>query len=167
MAVGRTRAKQIAAAKKGDEVFPSSCTATPHLRDKASAPRRSTSLVQGYNVGGTIHVIVNNLIGFTTEPPNPPARFSSDLAKRLPIPIFHVNAEDPDAVVRVARIALDYRYEFGNRCRHRPDRLSPSRPQRSGRSHHHAAASLRANQESSAALGNLCATNRCRSPLGK
>ncbi len=60
--------------------------------------------VPGYNVGGAIHVIVNNLIGFTTEPyESTSSRFSSDLAKRLPIPIFHVNAEDADAVVRIAR----------------------------------------------------------------
>jgi len=65
-------------------------------------------------VGGSVHIIVNNLIGFTTAPKDGgSSRYSSDLAKRLPIPIFHVNAEDPDAVVRVGRMALDYRYEFG------------------------------------------------------
>ena len=56
----------------------------------------------GYSVGGAIHVIVNNLIGFTTNPRElHTSRFSADLAKRQPIPIFHVNAEDPEAVVRV------------------------------------------------------------------
>ena len=70
--------------------------------------------LRGYNVGGTVHVIVNNLIGFTTNPSEAySSRFSSDLAKRLPIPIFHVNGEDADAVVRVGRMALEYRYEFG------------------------------------------------------
>ena len=65
-------------------------------------------------MGGSVHIIVNNLIGFTTAPQDGgSSRYSSDLAKRLPIPIFHVNAEDPDAVVRVGRMALDYRYEFG------------------------------------------------------
>ncbi len=69
--------------------------------------------VEGFNVGGSVHIIVNNLIGFTTVPRDcHSSRFSSDLAKRLPIPIFHVNAEDPEAVVRVGRIALDYRYAF-------------------------------------------------------
>jgi 2-oxoglutarate dehydrogenase E1 component len=69
--------------------------------------------VEGYTVGGSVHIIVNNLIGFTTVPCEAhSSRFSSDLAKRLPIPIFHVNAEDPDAVVRVGRIALDYRNAF-------------------------------------------------------
>ena len=70
--------------------------------------------VEGFAVGGSVHIIVNNLIGFTTAPKDGgSSRYSSDLAKRLPIPIFHVNAEDPDAVVRVGRMALDYRYEFG------------------------------------------------------
>jgi 2-oxoglutarate dehydrogenase E1 component len=69
--------------------------------------------LRGYRVGGTVHVIVNNLIGFTTEPPAlQSSRFASDVAKRLPIPIFHVNGEDPDAVVRVAALAVDYRYAF-------------------------------------------------------
>jgi 2-oxoglutarate dehydrogenase E1 component len=67
----------------------------------------------GYDVGGTVHVIVNNLLGFTALPQESNAsRFASDLAKRLPIPIFHVNAEDPDAVVRVARIAASFRHRF-------------------------------------------------------
>ena len=71
--------------------------------------------VEGYNVGGSVHIIVNNLIGFTTVPrESHSSRFSSDLSKRLPIPIFHVNAEDPEAVTRVGRIALDYRYAFGS-----------------------------------------------------
>jgi 2-oxoglutarate dehydrogenase E1 component len=71
------------------------------------------SQLNGYSVGGTINVIVNNLIGFTTNPEElHSSRFASDLSKRLPIPIFHVNAEDPDAVVRVARLAAEYRYEF-------------------------------------------------------
>lgn len=69
--------------------------------------------VNGFSVGGSIHVIVNNLIGFTAEPEESnSSRFASDLAKRLPIPIFHVNAEDPDAVVRIAALAAEYRYTF-------------------------------------------------------
>ncbi|HVG92232.1 MAG TPA: thiamine pyrophosphate-dependent enzyme, partial [Alphaproteobacteria bacterium] len=71
--------------------------------------------LKGYSVGGAIHVIVNNLIGFTTNPRElHTSRFSSDLAKRQPIPIFHVNAEDPEAVLRVARMATEYRYQFGS-----------------------------------------------------
>uniref|UniRef100_A0A7V4XS80 oxoglutarate dehydrogenase (succinyl-transferring) n=1 Tax=Acidobacterium capsulatum TaxID=33075 RepID=A0A7V4XS80_9BACT len=69
--------------------------------------------VDGFNIGGSIHIIVNNLIGFTAEPEESnSSRFASDMAKRLPIPIFHVNAEDPDAVVRIAALAAEYRYTF-------------------------------------------------------
>lgn len=71
--------------------------------------------LDGYTVGGMIHVVVNNLIGFTTQPEALWSwRFSTDVAKRLPIPIFHVNGEDPEQVVRVAKMAVDYRYEFGS-----------------------------------------------------
>ncbi|MBI4446170.1 MAG: 2-oxoglutarate dehydrogenase E1 component [Acidobacteria bacterium] len=69
--------------------------------------------LNGYSVGGAVHVIVNNLIGFTTdwrELHSTP--FASDVAKRLPIPIFHVNAEDPEAAARVARWACEFRYQF-------------------------------------------------------
>ena len=67
----------------------------------------------GYDVGGTVHVIVNNLLGFTALPEESnSSRYASDLAKRLPVPILHVNAEDPDAVVRVATIAAEYRHLF-------------------------------------------------------
>jgi 2-oxoglutarate dehydrogenase E1 component len=67
----------------------------------------------GYTVGGTVHVIANNLIGFTTVPrESHSSRFSAQLARRQSIPIFHVNGEDVDAVIRVGRIALEYRYAF-------------------------------------------------------
>jgi 2-oxoglutarate dehydrogenase E1 component len=67
----------------------------------------------GFTVGGTIQIIVNNLIGFTADPDECyPSRFASDIGKRLPIPIFHVNAEDADAAIRVASLAAEYRYTF-------------------------------------------------------
>jgi 2-oxoglutarate dehydrogenase E1 component len=70
--------------------------------------------LKAYTVGGTIHVIVNNLIGFTTRPAQEhSSRFASDIAKRQSVPVFHVNAEDPDAVVRVGRMAAEYRATFG------------------------------------------------------
>jgi 2-oxoglutarate dehydrogenase E1 component len=60
-----------------------------------------------------VHVIVNNLLGFTALPEESNAsRFCTDVAKRMPVPIFHVNAEDPDAVVRVAGIAAEFRHRF-------------------------------------------------------
>ncbi|SEC15815.1 2-oxoglutarate dehydrogenase E1 component [Terriglobus roseus] len=71
--------------------------------------------INGYTVGGTIQIVVNNLLGFTAEPlESNSSRFATDMAKRLPIPIFHVNAEDPDAVVRVAAIAAEYRATFAS-----------------------------------------------------
>jgi 2-oxoglutarate dehydrogenase E1 component len=71
--------------------------------------------LKGFNVGGAIQIIVNNLIGFTTNPTElHTSRFSSDLAKRQPIPIFHVNAEDPEAVLRVGKMAVEYRYRFAS-----------------------------------------------------
>jgi 2-oxoglutarate dehydrogenase E1 component len=71
--------------------------------------------LKAYTVGGTIHIVVNNLIGFTTRPPQEhSSRFASDIAKRQSVPVFHVNGEDPDAVVRVGRLAAEYRAEFGS-----------------------------------------------------
>ncbi|MEM7480446.1 MAG: 2-oxoglutarate dehydrogenase E1 component [Acidobacteriota bacterium] len=71
--------------------------------------------IDGFSVGGTVHVIVNNLIGFTTEPhAYGSTRFATDVALRLPIPIFHVNGEDLAAVARTARLAAEYRYAFGS-----------------------------------------------------
>ncbi len=71
--------------------------------------------IDGFSVGGTIQVIVNNLLGFTANPEESnSSRFASDLAKRLPIPIFHVNAEDPEAVVRIAALAAEYRNTFAS-----------------------------------------------------
>jgi 2-oxoglutarate dehydrogenase E1 component len=77
------------------------------------AETMNLALIEGYSVGGAIQIIVNNLIGFTAEPEESNStRFSSDLAKRLPVPIFHVNGEDADAVVRVAALAVEYRHTF-------------------------------------------------------
>ena len=71
--------------------------------------------LKAYTVGGTIHIIVNNLIGFTTRPVQAQSsRFASDIAKRQSVPVFHVNAEDPDAVVRIGRIAAEYRSKFSS-----------------------------------------------------
>jgi 2-oxoglutarate dehydrogenase E1 component len=67
----------------------------------------------GYRTGGTIHVVVNNQIGFTTPPSKGRSSvYSTDVAKINQVPIFHVNADDPEAAYRVLEIALDYRQEF-------------------------------------------------------
>ena len=67
----------------------------------------------GFTVGGAIHIIANNQIGFTTVPRElHSSRFSAQLARRQDVPVFHVNGEDVDAVIRVGRMALEYRYKF-------------------------------------------------------
>ena len=115
--VGRTRAKQDRAGLGGTQKF------LPLLvhGDGAFAGQGifaetlNYADLTGFSVGGTVHVIVNNLIGFTTTPGElHSAHFAAQLARRQNIPIFHVNAEDVDAVVRVGRMALEYRYTFGS-----------------------------------------------------
>jgi len=116
VAIGRTRAKQMRRGESGRrEVVPILLHGDAAFAGQGiCAETLNMSGVAGFAVGGSVHIIVNNLIGFTTVPRDTgSSRFSSDLAKRLPVPIFHVNAEDPDAVVRVGRMALDYRYAFG------------------------------------------------------
>jgi 2-oxoglutarate dehydrogenase E1 component len=72
------------------------------------------SRLAGYTTGGTIHIIINNQIGFTTEPGEARSTlYASDLAKGFEIPIVHVNADDPIACIAVARMAYAYRKEFG------------------------------------------------------
>ena len=69
--------------------------------------------IKGYRVGGTIHIVVNNQIGFTTTPEAARSGFySTDVAKIVQAPIFHVNGDDPEACVRVARLAYAYRQRF-------------------------------------------------------
>jgi 2-oxoglutarate dehydrogenase E1 component len=71
--------------------------------------------LSGYTVGGTVHVVLNNLIGFTTPPASLySSRLATDVARRLSIPILHVSAASPEHVVRAARLASEYRYEFGS-----------------------------------------------------
>ncbi len=113
--IGRTRAKQDRAGEGGTAKY------LPVLvhGDAAFAGQGITAETMnyadlgGYTVGGTIHIIVNNLIGFTTNARDEhSSRFAAQLARRQAIPIFHVNGEDVDAVMRIARLATEYRYQF-------------------------------------------------------
>ena len=71
------------------------------------------SQLSGFRTGGTLHIIVNNQIGFTTGPTaGRSTRYPTDLAKGLQVPVLHVNGDDPEAVVRMGRLALAYREEF-------------------------------------------------------
>ncbi|MGD1079425.1 MAG: 2-oxoglutarate dehydrogenase E1 component [Candidatus Sulfotelmatobacter sp.] len=114
--VGRTRAKQDRTGEGGREKY------LPLLVHGDAAFAGQGILAEtmnyadlpGYTVGGTIHVVVNNLLGFTTSyTEEHSTRFAACIARRQSIPIFHVNGEDVDAVVRVARLATEYRYKFG------------------------------------------------------
>jgi 2-oxoglutarate dehydrogenase E1 component len=68
----------------------------------------------GYATGGTIHVIVNNQVGFTTDPEDARStRYASDITRMLKVPVFHVNGEDPEAVAQVAHLAVEWRQRFG------------------------------------------------------
>jgi 2-oxoglutarate dehydrogenase E1 component len=115
VALGRVRAKQARLEDaKREKVFPIVLHGDAAFAGQGIlAETLNLAELHGYRVGGTVHVIVNNLIGFTTEPRAlHSSRFASDVARRLPVPIFHVNGEDPDAVARVAQLAVDYRYAF-------------------------------------------------------
>ena len=73
----------------------------------------SLSLLKGYRTGGTIHIVVNNQVGFTTSPHAArSSTYSTDIAKMIQSPVFHVNGDDPEACVRVARLAFEYRQAF-------------------------------------------------------
>jgi 2-oxoglutarate dehydrogenase E1 component len=114
--VGRTRAKQDRTGEGGREKY------LPLLIHGDAAFAGQGILAEtmnfadlpSYTVGGTIHVVANNLLGFTTSYlEEHSTRFAACIARRQSIPIFHVNGEDVDAVVRVARLATEYRYQFG------------------------------------------------------
>jgi 2-oxoglutarate dehydrogenase E1 component len=113
--IGKVRAKQVQ--RKAVE----SCAVLPLLLhgDAAFAGQGITAEtlmiaeLPGYRVGGTIHIVINNQIGFTTMPKfGRSGPYCTDVAKAIAAPIFHVNGDDPEAVVHVARIAAEFRQKF-------------------------------------------------------
>lgn len=115
VAIGRVRAKQD---RSGDIRREHTMALLIH-GDAAAAGEGvvqetfNLSQLPGYRTGGTMHVIVNNQIGFITSPhEGRSSTYATDVARMLQIPIFHVNGEDPEAVAFVVRLAMDFRKEF-------------------------------------------------------
>ncbi len=117
VAIGRMRAKQdylIKEAVRGDH------TLTILIHGDASFSGEgivqetlNLSNLNGYQVGGALHIVVNNQIGYTTSPADGRStRYATDVARMLQCPIFHVNGESPEAVAQVIRLALDFRQQF-------------------------------------------------------
>ena len=113
--MGRARAWQIRMGDPGkQQVLPIILHGDAAFAGQGiTAESLNMASLAGYNIGGTMHIITNNLLGFTANPDESNStRFATDLAKRLPIPIFHVNGEDPDTAMRIAAIAAEYRQRF-------------------------------------------------------
>ena len=112
--------------------------------------------LDGYKVGGSLHLVQNNQIGFTTDfEDSRSTTWASDLAKGYDVPIIHVNADDVEACMSAVRLAMAFRTEFGHDVADRPDRLPALRPQRGRRARVHAARDVRADQAPRARIGAL------------
>ena len=119
--VGRARAAQETRDSAGQPKRDILASLAVQVHGDASFPGQGVvaetlnlSQLSGYRVGGTIHIIANNQIGFTTNPQDGRSTmYASDLAKGFEIPIVHVNADDPEACLAVTRLAVAYRQKFG------------------------------------------------------
>ena len=112
---GRTRAKQIRVGDlAGETILPVLLHGDAAFAGQGIvAETLNLSKLAGYSTGGTLHVVVNNQIGFTTPPSEARSTlYCTDVAKMIQAPIFHVNGDDPDAVVYCVRLALAYRQRF-------------------------------------------------------
>ena len=115
VAQGRTRSKQD---RRGDTARREAMTILIH-GDAAFAGEGvvqetlNLSELPGYRTGGTLHIVINNQLGFTTMPDDGRSTtYATDIAKMLQVPIFHVNGEDPEAVAQAVSLAMDFRHEF-------------------------------------------------------
>ena len=113
--IGKARAKQIQLNDtEAEKVMPILMHGDAAFAGQGlAAETLMISELPGYRVGGTVHIVINNQIGFTTTPKyGRSGPYSTDVAKMLAAPIFHVNGDDPEAVVHVARIATEFRQKF-------------------------------------------------------
>ncbi len=110
---GRVRAKQDRAKRIG--VVPLLIHGDAAFMGQGVVPETlNLAGLEGYTTGGTIHVVVNNQIGFTTVPEDSRStRYCTDITRMMKVPVFHVNGEDPEAVIQVTRLATEYRQRFG------------------------------------------------------
>jgi 2-oxoglutarate dehydrogenase E1 component len=113
---GRTRAKQMRAGDlHGQAIVPILVHGDAAFAGQGIVGETlNLASLAGYTTGGTIHIVVNNQIGFTTTPAEARSTlYATDVAKMIQVPIFHVNGDDPEAVVHCAKLALGYRQRFG------------------------------------------------------
>jgi 2-oxoglutarate dehydrogenase E1 component len=113
--IGKVRAKQaMAGDKERAEVMPMLLHGDAAFAGQGVVPETlMISDLPGYRVGGTMHIVINNQIGFTTRPKfSRSGPYCTDVAKMLAAPIFHVNGDDPESVVHVARMAIEFRQQF-------------------------------------------------------
>ncbi len=119
--IGRARAAQETRTAKGEPKRDNKASLAIQIHGDAAFPGQGVVAetlnmggLKGYSVGGTVHIIANNQVGFTTDPGDARSTlYSSDLAKGFEIPIVHVNGDDPAACVAVARMACAYHQKFG------------------------------------------------------
>ncbi len=115
--VGRTKAKQVLTGdEEGRAVVPVIVHGDAAFAGQGIvAETLNLSQLRGYATGGTFHLIVNNQIGFTTTPAEARSTlYCTDVAKMIQVPIFHVNGDDPEAVIHCALLAMAYRARFGD-----------------------------------------------------
>jgi 2-oxoglutarate dehydrogenase E1 component len=111
---GRVRAKQQEADTERHKCIPLLIHGDAAIAGQGLvAETLNLSQLHGYRTGGTIHIVINNQIGFTTRPGDARStRYCTDVAKMLEVPIFHVNGEDPEACLYVAQLAVEFRQKF-------------------------------------------------------